>query len=165
MEVCKSLASFMHRLLRARQHRAAWLLLCGRAAEEDAMVTEEWIRGLIKRGELWKFYKSKDWVRLKESVLRDAHYECAECRARGIVTRYDIDAGGQKRRLSTVHHVMRVRQHPELALSRTYRDRDGAEHTNLIPVCKACHNRLHPEKRNHRTGDHDRERFTNEERW
>ena len=47
------------------------------------MVTEEWIRGLIKRGELWKFYKSKDWVRLKESVLRDAHYECAECRARG----------------------------------------------------------------------------------
>lgn len=127
------------------------------------MVTADWIRELIRKRELWKFYKTKDWMRLKESVLRDAHYECAECRRRGIVTRYDIGEDGTKRRLSTVHHVMHVRSHPELAMSRTYTDRDGTVRQNLIPVCKACHNKIHPEKRNRNAPDPDK--FTNVERW
>lgn len=128
------------------------------------MRIEQWIRELIEKDELWKFYKSRQWIRLKESVLKAAHYECAECRAQGKITRYDIDSEGNKRLLSTVHHVMHVRDHPELALSRTYKDMETGEvKQNLIPVCKACHNKLHPEKRRQRQRHTDS--FTNVERW
>lgn len=126
------------------------------------MVTEKWIRELIETDQLWKFYKSKDWMKLKASVLKAAHYECAECRKQGKITRYDTDGDGNRRLLSTVHHVCHVREHPELALSEWYKNYEtGEKERNLIPVCKACHNRLHPEKvfRRERTG------FTNEERW
>ena len=126
------------------------------------MNTETWIRDLIGKGELWKFYKSPEWIRLKRSVLKAAHYECQECRKHGIITRYDTDADGNKRLLSTVHHVMHVREHPELALSRTY-TADGKTYQNLVPVCKACHNRLHPEKCFRKTKV--AAGFTNVERW
>ena len=128
------------------------------------MRIEQWIRELIEKDELWRFYKSPEWIRLKRSVLKAAHYECAECRSQGKITRYDIGEDGQKRLLSTVHHVMHVRDHPELALSRTYRDLETGEvKQNLIPACKACHNRLHPEKRRQRQRHTDS--FTNVERW
>ena len=136
------------------------VFLCG----DLCMVTEEWIRELIEKDELWKFYKSKDWIRLKTSVLKAAHYECAECRKQGKITRYDIGNDGKKRLLSTVHHVCHVRDHPELALSRTYKDYStGNDEKNLIPVCKACHNKLHPEKYRHNM--RKAEGYTNVERW
>ena len=127
------------------------------------MVTEEWIRDLIKTNELWKFYKTKEWIRLKKAILKEHHYECAECRKHGIITRYDIDKDGNKKLISTVHHVCHVKQRPDLALSRTYKDYvTGEELPNLIPVCKSCHNKLHPEKRFREAhSDH----YTNEERW
>ena len=127
------------------------------------MVTEKWIKELIKTNELWKFYKTKEWIRLKKSILREHHYECAECRKNGIITRYDINKDGERKLISTVHHVCHVRQRPDLALSRTYKDYvTGEELPNLIPVCKACHNKLHPEKIFRETqSDH----FMNTERW
>ena len=128
------------------------------------MVTEKWIKELIKNNELWKFYKTKEWIRLKKSILREHHYECAECRKNGIITRYDINKDGERKLISTVHHVCHVRQRPDLALSRTYKDYvTGEELPNLIPVCKACHNKLHPEKRRQRQRHTDS--FTNVERW
>ena len=124
--------------------------------------TEQWIRELISKGELWRFYKSKEWIRLKRSILKENHYECAECRRHGVITRYDVGEGGQKRPLSTVHHVCHVRDHPELALSRWYKNYETGEmEQNLIPVCKACHNKLHPEKQKQRRTDG----FMNEEKW
>ena len=127
------------------------------------MVTEKCIKELIKNNELWKFYKTKEWIRLKKSILRENHYECAECRKNGIITRYDINKDGERKLISTVHHVCHVRQRPDLALSRTYKDYvTGEELPNLIPVCKACHNKLHPEKIFRETqSDH----FMNTERW
>lgn len=126
-------------------------------------MTADEIRGLIQSGELWKFYKSKSWVKLKAQVLMDNHYECAECKKLGIITRYDVCEDGNRRLLSTVHHVCHVRDHPELALSRWYKDYETGEmEENLIPVCKACHNSVcHPEKAMKRK----REGFTNTERW
>ena len=119
--------------------------------------TEAWIRELIQKNELWRFYKSKEWIRLKNQILKENHYECAECRKHGVITRYD-----DGRLLSTVHHVCHVRDHPELALSRYYKDYEtGRMELNLIPVCKACHNKLHPEK----IKKSDQNRFMNEERW
>ena len=120
--------------------------------------TEEWIRSLIQKDELWRFYKSKEWIALKNKIPKENHYECAECRKHGVITRHD-DGG---RLLSTVHHVCHVRDHPELALSEWYKDYStGKLERNLIPVCKACHNKLHPEKIKRVNQD----KFVNDERW
>ena len=124
-------------------------------------MTEDYIKDLISKGELWRFYKSKEWMSLKAQLLKEAHYECYECKRQGIITRYDISPDGTKRLLSTVHHVCHVRDHPELALSRYYKDfSTGRKEKNLIPVCKACHNKLHPEKNKRKHHG-----FENSERW
>lgn len=123
---------------------------------------KKWIEELIQQGKLWKFYKSKDWIKVKEEVLKENHYECAECRKQGKITRYDVDAEGNRKLISTVHHVQFVRKHPALALSKTY-TYNGKTYTNLIPVCKACHNKLHPEKRKRKARKDDI--YVNEERW
>ena len=143
---------------KAETEQVSRLLYFRESAEH---MTADEIRELIQSGELWKFYKCKAWTKLKTQVLRDNHYECAECKRQGIITRYDVCEDGNRRLLSTVHHVCHVRDHPELALSRWYKDYETGEmEENLIPVCKACHNKLHPEKfRGKKNG------YTNEERW
>lgn len=129
----------------------------------DKTKLKAWIEELISSNELWKFYKHPEWLKIKEEVLKANHYECAICGSRGKITRYDVDKNGVKHRISTVHHNQFVKNHPELALSKTY-IYQGKEYVNLIPVCKACHNQLHPEKR--RNGfKAKRESFTNVERW
>lgn len=120
-----------------------------------------WIEQLIKDHELWKFYKSKEWITLKEQILKENHYECVECKKHGTITRYDVDHEGNKKLISTVHHVQFVRKHPALALSRTY-TYNGKTYQNLIPVCKACHNKLHPEKNKNKKSQSG---FTNQEHW
>lgn len=120
---------------------------------------EDYINTLIERNELWRFYKTKEWMSLKESVLKENNYECAECKRHGRITRYDTTPDGKRKLISTVHHVQFVRKHPELALSRYYYY-DGKRYDNLLPVCKACHNKLHPEKRHGKS-----KTFTNIERW
>lgn len=126
---------------------------------------KNWIEELIREGQLWKFYKSKEWITLKEEVLKENHYECAECRKTGKITRYDVDENGNKKLISTVHHVQFVRKHPALALSKTYTF-EGKTYRNLMPVCKACHNKLHPEKRRRRNRSQENDdRYVNKERW
>lgn len=84
-----------------------------------------WINKLIDEDELWKFYKSKEFMKLRKEVLRENHFECLECKRKGLITK-----------ATTVHHIKHVREFPHLAL-----DKD-----NLLPVCKACHSSLHREK-------------------
>lgn len=119
---------------------------------------KEYIEHLIEIDELWRFYKSKEWISLKNKILYKNHYECLECKKNGIITRYDISPDGSKHLISTVHHVQFVRMHPELALSEYYYYK-GEKKLNLIPVCKACHNKLHPEKHKKKTGFHNVERW------
>lgn len=56
--------------------------------------TCEWVRGLIKKDELWKFYKGKAWLKLKAEVLEDNHYECRICKEKGRITRYETGKDG-----------------------------------------------------------------------
>lgn len=125
--------------------------------------TCEWVRGLIKKDELWKFYKGKAWLKLKAEVLEDNHYECRICKEKGRITRYETGKDGERRLLSTVHHVNEVRSNPELALSRYYLDRWGLQRENLIPICKACHNAVH--NRTFTGKERKGEVFTTPERW
>lgn len=124
---------------------------------------EKYIKKLIEKDELWKFYKSREWKLLKKSILEENHYECKECRKRGIINRHDTDKKGNPVLISTVHHNFFVRDYPEFALSRTVMVA-GEEKVNLIPVCKACHNRLHPEKRRKMEAK-KKKGYVNEEWW
>jgi len=118
--------------------------------------TTDWIRELIDRGDLWRFYKTREWLRLKARVLSDQHHECQVCKGKGTVTRYE-----DGKLLQTVHHVKEVRKHPELALSRYYYDAAGRKRDNLICICKKCHNLVHSRTFNGKKT----KGFTNKERW
>ena len=119
---------------------------------------KKYIEKLIQDDELWRFYKTREWRDLKQHVLKESNYECYECKRHGIINRYDADEYGKKKLISTVHHRQFVRKHPELALSE-FNEYDGKRYRNLIPVCKASHNKLHPEKIK------APQSFMNEERW
>ena len=107
------------------------------------------INRLIQEGNLYKFYKSKEWMELRQEVLHDKHYECQHCLSKGKYTRADC-----------VHHINEVKNRPDLALSKKYTDIEGNEHINLIPLCNQCHNKVHD-----RVGSTKKDRFRNKERW
>lgn len=75
------------------------------------------------------FYTSPRWKRKRQSILRRDGYQCQICRRYGII-----------REAVTVHHIQELSDRPDLAL----------QESNLISVCQACHNRLHPGKGGHR---------------
>ena len=105
----------------------------------DSMTTEEIIH-LIKTDNLMKFYKSKEWLQLREEVLERDHYECQSCRRKG-----------KYRRARNVHHIKEVKTHPHLAL----------ELDNLESVCIQCHNEEHKRLDKYIK----QKKFVNEERW
>ena len=71
------------------------------------------------------FYLTPRWQRKRAAILRRDKYLCQECR------RY-----GRMREARTVHHIKHLEDAPELAY----------EDSNLISLCYACHNKMHPEK-------------------
>ena len=70
-------------------------------------------------------YMDKRWLKKKAAILRRDQYKCRECR------RY-----GRSREAKEVHHIKHVDSYPELAFT----------DTNLVSLCHACHNKMHPEK-------------------
>mgnify|MGYP000826225311 FL=1 len=70
-------------------------------------------------------YDGARWMRKRQQILRRDGYQCQECR------RY-----GKAREATQVHHKKHVDEYPELA----YKD------DNLVSLCCACHNKMHPEK-------------------
>ena len=111
----------------------------------------KYIRNLIEENKIEVFYQTDDWKELRQEVQEELHYECQECLKHGIYTRADC-----------VHHVNHVTKRPDLALSKYYKDHEGNEHRQLIPLCNACHNMEHPEKGFKNQG---KERYSNIERW
>ncbi len=70
-------------------------------------------------------YNSEKWQRKRAAILRRDKYQCQMCKRYGRITA-----------ATTVHHIKHTDEYPELA----YDD------ANLMSVCGACHNKLHPEK-------------------
>lgn len=73
-----------------------------------------------------KFYKTTEWIKKREEILKRDNYECQHCKLKGKVTNKKL----------TVHHIKHYRDEPSLALT----------DSNLITLCGACHNKEHPEK-------------------
>lgn len=120
----------------------------------SGMSVGQWIRQLYaKYGTARNFYRSREWRKLRDEVLHDAHWQCADClrKSPAKVTRAD-----------TVHHEHHVRTHPDEALTR-YVDIDGKRVQILIPLCYDCHERRHG--RAHGQSSHRPKGFNNEERW
>ena len=121
----------------------------------DDISLASWIRQLIKVDALWKFYKSDNWIELKDSVMRDAHYECQHCLKKGIYKRAEM-----------VHHINEVRKRPDLALTREFVDSITNEKIiNLVALCNSCHEVEHPDRFGNYRAKHGLEKFANDERW
>ncbi len=110
----------------------------------------KWVQQLIDEERLHEFYTSSYWLNLRDEVLEEFKYECQDCKKRG-----------KYKKATIVHHVKHLREHPRLALSKTYIDENGKEQIQLKPVCKSCHEYVeHPERLRHNV----KEPLT-EERW
>ncbi len=114
-----------------------------------------WIRQLIREDKIYLFYKTDDWLELRDDVMRDAHYECQHCLKNGIYKRAEM-----------VHHINEVRKRPDLALTREFIDAITNEKIiNLIALCNSCHEKEHPDRFGNYRMQRGIERFTNEEKW
>lgn len=117
----------------------------------ESQVTVEDIARLVGSGKEHEFYCSPEWRRKRRHVLLRDKGECQLCKARG---RY--------RKAVLVHHVLHLKDRPDLALCDAYTDGEGVEHRQLISVCRECHETVcHPE-RMRKPCEH---RFTTQERW
>lgn len=110
---------------------------------------ETWLRELIATGEEWRFYKSRQWLELRNRVLEKHHNECQECLQRGKYTRAKV-----------VHHVNEVKNRPDLALNEYYTDGNGEQRENLKALCIECHNKEH-----NRIGNEPPKKPLNDEKW
>lgn len=79
-----------------------------------------------------KFYNSTMWKHKRMQILERDHYECQDCRKRlrDAVAAGDILRGEEKkiRRAEEVHHIVELKEHPEL----------GLEEDNLISLWNEC---------------------------
>lgn len=108
---------------------------------------KQWIEQLMQEDKLYRFYKSKEWQKKKDKVLKEFHNECAWCKEKGRIS------------LATqVHHIQYVKTHPELALDEYYIHK-GKRYRNLVPLCHDCHDKAH-ERMKYR-----KNKQLNEERW
>lgn len=101
--------------------------------------TPEQLRDLDSRDELWRFYKSYEWRTLALDIIKNAHGECAMCKAEHRLTK-----------ATTAHHIKYLRDAPELAYERS----------NLMPLCHDCHEKIHG-----RGIYAEPKGFTHDERW
>lgn len=77
------------------------------------------------------FYNSGAWRRKRERILRRDKYLCVECRRYGR-----RGADGLPIAAVTVHHIVPLEIDPTRRM----------DNDNLQSLCKACHNKKHPEK-------------------
>lgn len=106
----------------------------------------DFIKKCIAEDNVLRFYKWKKWKMVRADVLKLDKNECQKCKAKG-----------KKKKAKIVHHILRLRKHPELALSIYHNGK-----RQLISLCASCHEEEHPEER-HRF--EKRGVFINEERW
>lgn len=98
----------------------------------------------MRYGKTDPFYLSKEWRRLRKTVLVKHKSECQYCKANGIYTK-----------ATHVHHELHRDKHPRYELDE-YVEIDGEKIKNLVPVCKECHMKAHT---------HDKKEPLTVERW
>ncbi|TYS67046.1 HNH endonuclease [Sutcliffiella horikoshii] len=83
-----------------------------------------------------KFYDSKAWKLIRETIKKRDNYECQECKRQGKVfldtNEYSEKAKRKKIQL-VVDHIEELEDRPDLAL----------DEENLQTLCVNCHNKKH----------------------
>lgn len=83
------------------------------------------------------FYNAAAWKHKRMQILERDHYECQDCRKRlkdAVAAGHILQGEDRKiRRAEEVHHIIELKEHPEL----------GLEDDNLISLCVKCHNLRH----------------------
>jgi 5-methylcytosine-specific restriction endonuclease McrA len=100
------------------------------------------LQGYIRSGDLMRFYKSREWLDIREEALQRDNYECKQCKAKG---RY--------RHADCVHHKREIKLWPGGALMLS----------NLVSLCNTCHNIIHGRTPNEFAAG--RRKFTAPEKW
>ena len=72
-----------------------------------------------------EFYNSGKWKAKRKKILRRDGYQCQLCKRYGRLTEATL-----------VHHIIEYEDDPSLALV----------DSNLVSLCKKCHEKVHPEK-------------------
>lgn len=91
----------------------------------QGLTVGDWIRQLFRdHGNARNFYRSREWAAVRDKVLRDAHWECADCKAQ---------SPAKYSRATIVHHERYVRKYPDEALTIS-RMVDGHEVRQLVPL-------------------------------
>lgn len=87
------------------------------------------------RKETDPFYSTWAWRAARKRALERDLGECVLCAQEG---RYELDSAGRPHpvRATMVHHIAPLKTAPEKAL----------ELDNLMSLCDACHERMHPER-------------------
>ena len=111
------------------------------------------IRDCEAKDRMYRFYKWKPLIRLRDEVLRESHNECYDCKQKGILTL------GTNEEPLEVHHINFVKVRPDLALSKFFVDTDGKLKPNLVALCHKCH-----DKRHGRFGPSSNS-YINDEKW
>lgn len=120
----------------------------------------KWIKELIERDQIEKFYHSSAWLKKAEEVKKIDNYECQLCKQEGKVTTCGSRRDDGKSIQISIHHIQEIRKRPELALSIWYTDDNGEKARNLITVCETHHNYIHKKFQKNKV-----KKFSNEERW
>ena len=68
-----------------------------------------------------KFYKTKEWQRIRMLAMKREAYLCVKCREQNIITK-----------ASMVHHIVPVKKDWDKRLTLS----------NLMPLCESCHNKI-----------------------
>lgn len=89
---------------------------------------------LERDGDCHRFYNRGPWRRLRLKVLRESHWECADCMA---LTPARLTPA------TCVHHAHEVEDEPGWALTEWVPDGHGGVERNLWPLCHDCHDRRH----------------------
>lgn len=90
------------------------------------------LQAMIAAGTSDDFYDWTEWDHTRKSVLCLDRWECQLCKQRG---RYG--------KAMIVHHVKHLKDRPDLALSVVD---PNTQERQLISLCRACHEELHPER-------------------
>lgn len=88
------------------------------------------------------FYHTTAWRNKRKEILKRDNYECQLCKEDGGYSKGNV-----------VHHIEHLEDRPDLAL----------DSSNLMTVCEACHNKLHPEKL--KVYEVDKREYIAPERW
>lgn len=88
----------------------------------------EYIFEEVRKGNVDALYKDKIWENKRDYILKRDNYECQRCLGRlGPMKHIRL------KRANTVHHIIELRDVPELML----------DDNNLISLCRECHDVIH----------------------